>query len=201
MLGKWHLVADDETNMASSKRNWPIGRGFERFYGFLGGETNQWYPDLVYDNHLVEQPAMPEDGYHLSTDLTDRAIEFITDAKAIAPDKPFFMYFCPGAGHAPHHAPKEWIDKYKGSFDMGYEAYPRDHPRPSEEARDLSRRRRAVPDQPATRTRRASTASPGRRSTSSGRGTRSPTTRSSCSAAWPRSTPASSATPTTRSAG
>ena len=123
MLGKWHLVAADEMNLASTKRNWPIGRGFERYYGFLGGETNQWYPDLIYDNHPVEQPSWPEDGYHLTTDLTDKAIEFIKDTKAIAPDKPFFMYFCPGACHAPHHAPKEWIEKYEGKFDMGYEKY------------------------------------------------------------------------------
>jgi arylsulfatase A-like enzyme len=123
MLGKWHLCPSDEMNMASTKRNWPVGRGFERYYGFLGGETNQWYPDLVYDNHPVEQPAMPEDGYHLTTDLTDKAIEFIRDAKMIVPDKPFFMYFCPGATHAPHHAPKEWIDRYRGRFDMGYERH------------------------------------------------------------------------------
>ncbi len=122
-VGKWHLCAEDEMNLASSKRQWPLGRGFERYYGFLGGETNQWYPDLVYDNHPVRQPATPEEGYHLSVDLTDRAIEFVQDAKAIAPDKPFFLYYCPGAAHAPHHAPKEWIDKYKGTFDMGYEAY------------------------------------------------------------------------------
>ena len=109
--------------MASTKRNWPVGRGFERYYGFLGGETNQWYPDLIYDNHPVEQPSWPEDGYHLTTDLTDRAIEFIKDAKMIASDKPFFMYFCPGACHAPHHAPTEWIEKYEGKFDMGYEKY------------------------------------------------------------------------------
>jgi arylsulfatase len=123
MLGKWHLVAADEMNMASTKRNWPIGRGFERYYGFLGGETNQWYPDLVYDNHPVDQPSTPDEGYHLTTDLTDKAIEFIKDAKVIAPDKPFFMYFCPGATHAPHHAPPEWIEKYRGKFDMGYERY------------------------------------------------------------------------------
>jgi arylsulfatase len=123
MLGKWHLVAADEMNLASTKRNWPIGRGFERYYGFLGGATNQWYPDLVYDNHPVEQPAVPEDGYHLTTDLADKAIEFIRDAKVIAPDKPFFMYFAPGACHAPHHAPPEWIERYRGRFDMGYEAY------------------------------------------------------------------------------
>jgi len=123
MLGKWHLCPAAEMNMASTKGNWPLGRGFERFYGFLGGETNQWYPDLVYDNHPVAQPAAPEDGYHLTTDLTDKAIEFVKDAKAIAPEKPFFMYFCPGATHAPHHAPKDWIEKYRGRFDMGYEAY------------------------------------------------------------------------------
>jgi arylsulfatase A-like enzyme len=123
MVGKWHLCAEDEMNLASSKRQWPLGRGFERFYGFLGAETNQWYPDLVYDNHPVEQPTSPEDGYHFSVDITDKAIEFIRDAKAIAPDKPFFFYYCPGAAHAPHHAPKEWADKYKGRFDMGYEAY------------------------------------------------------------------------------
>jgi arylsulfatase A-like enzyme len=123
MLGKWHLVAADEMNMGSTKRNWPVGRGFERYYGFLGGETNQWYPDLIYDNHPVDQPTTPEEGYHLTSDLTSKAIEFIKDAKVIAPDKPFFMYFCPGATHAPHHAPKEWIEKYKGKFDMGYEAY------------------------------------------------------------------------------
>ena len=110
-------------NLASIKRQWPLGRGFERFYGFLGAETNQWYPDLVYDNHPVEQPRSPEEGYHLTTDLADKALEFIRDAKAVAPDKPFFFYFCPGACHAPHHAPKEWADRYKGKFDMGYEAY------------------------------------------------------------------------------
>src|SRR6201999_1599389 len=105
------------------KAQWPVGRGFERFYGFLGAETNQWYPDLVYDNHPIEQPALPSEGYHLTVDLTDRALEFIRDAKAVAPDKPFFLYYCPGACHAPHHAPKEWIDRYRGKFDMGYEAY------------------------------------------------------------------------------
>ena len=123
IVGKWHLCAEDEMNLASSKHQWPLGRGFERYYGFLGGETSQWYPDLVYDNHPVRPPATPEQGYHLTVDLTDRAIEFVQDAKAIAPDKPFFLYFCPGAAHAPHHAPKEWIDRYKGTFDMGYEAY------------------------------------------------------------------------------
>jgi arylsulfatase len=122
MVGKWHLCPTDEMNLASTRRNWPSGRGFERWYGFLGAETNQWYPDLVYDNHPVDQPRSPEDGYHLTEDLTDKAIEFIQDAKAIAPEKPFFLYYAPGACHAPHHAPKEWIDKFAGRFDMGYEA-------------------------------------------------------------------------------
>jgi len=123
MLGKWHLCPEDEYSLASTKRNWPVGRGMERFYGFLGGETNQWYPDLVYDNHYVDQPYGPEDGYHLTVDLVDHAIQFIADAKVVAPEKPFFMYFSPGATHAPHHAPQEWIEKYKGKFDMGYERY------------------------------------------------------------------------------
>jgi arylsulfatase len=122
-VGKWHLTPEDEMNMASSKRQWPLGRGFERFYGFLGAETNQWYPDLVYDNHPVDQPATPEEGYHFSTDITDRALSFIRDAKAVAPEKPFLLYYCPGACHAPHHAPKDWSDKYRGKFDMGYEAF------------------------------------------------------------------------------
>jgi arylsulfatase A-like enzyme len=123
IVGKWHLCAEDEMNLASSKRQWPLGRGFERYYGFLGGETNQWYPDLIHDNHPVAAPRTPEQGYHLTVDLTDKAIEFIQDAKAIAPDKPFLLYYCPGAAHAPHHAPKEWIGRYRGVFDMGYEAY------------------------------------------------------------------------------
>jgi arylsulfatase A-like enzyme len=122
MVGKWHLCPDAEMNLASSRRNWPTGRGFERFYGFLGAETNQWYPDLVYDSHPVEAPRSPEAGYHLTEDITDKALEFIKDAKAIAPEKPFFLYYAPGACHAPHHAPKEWIDKFRGQFDMGYEA-------------------------------------------------------------------------------
>src|SRR5947209_330345 len=122
MVGKWHLCAQDEMNLAASKRNWPVGRGFERFYGFLGAETNQWYPDLVHDNHPVDPPATPAEGYHLSVDLTDKAIEFIDDIKVIAPERPVFLYYALGAAHAPHHVPREWADRYKGRFDMGYEA-------------------------------------------------------------------------------
>jgi arylsulfatase len=93
-------------NLASTRRNWPSGRGFERWYGFLGAETNQWYPDLVHDNHPVDQPSTPEEGYHLTEDITHKALEFIKDAKAVAPEKPFFLYYSPGACHAPHHAPR-----------------------------------------------------------------------------------------------
>ena len=122
MVGKWHLCPTVEMNLASTRRNWPSGRGFERWYGFLGAETNQWFPDLVYDNHPVDPPRTPEQGYHLTEDLTDKALEFIKDAKAVAPDKPFFLYYAPGAAHAPHHVAKEWSDRFKGRFDMGYEA-------------------------------------------------------------------------------
>src|SRR3954452_11798044 len=122
MVGKWHLCPTDEMNLAATRRNWPTGRGFERWYGFLGAETNQWYPDLVYDNHPVDQPRSPEEGYHLTEDITDKALEFIKDARAVAPEKPFFLYYAPGPCHAPHHAPKEWIGKFKGRFDIGYEA-------------------------------------------------------------------------------
>jgi arylsulfatase A-like enzyme len=130
-VGKWHLTPLDETNMAATKRNWPSGRGFERFYGFLGGETSQYYPDLVQDQQFIDAPDQPvsddewlagEEGYHLTEDLVDRAIAMIGDAKQVAPERPFLMYFCPGAGHAPHQVPKEWADRYRGSFDTGYEA-------------------------------------------------------------------------------
>lgn len=121
-VGKWHLAPGEECNLAAYKGRWPLGRGFERFYGWLGGETNSYYPDLVHDNHPIEPPARPEDGYHLADDMTEKAIEFIRDAKVIDPDKPFFMYYAPQAGHAPHLVPTEWVDKYKGKFDEGYEA-------------------------------------------------------------------------------
>ena len=122
-VGKWHLSPPEHETAAGPYDRWPLGRGFERYYGFLGGDTNQWYPELVYDNHAVEQPKTPEEGYHLSIDLADKAIEFIQDAHVNAPDKPFFLYYATGAGHAPHHVPKEWADKYKGKFDMGWDKY------------------------------------------------------------------------------
>jgi len=121
--GKWHLTPSEQVSAAGPYDRWPLGRGFERYYGFLGGDTHQYYPDLVYDNHRTEPPTTPEEGYHLSADLADKAIQFIADAKQIAPDKPFFLYFAPGANHAPHHVPKEWADKYKGKFDDGWDAF------------------------------------------------------------------------------
>ncbi len=148
MVGKWHLCPTDEMNLAAPRRNWPSGRGFERWYGFLGAETNQWYPDLVYDNHPVDQPRSPEEGYHLTDDLTDKALEFIADAKAVVPEKPFFLYYAPGACHAPHHAPKEWIEKFKGRFDMGYEAIRDSNAGPPEGTGNHSRRHRTAPHQP-----------------------------------------------------
>src|SRR5690606_10194598 len=117
-----HVAPSEERGVSAWKARWPLGRASGRFYGFLGGETNQWYPDLVDDNHAIDPPARPEDGYHLSRDLVDKAIGFIRDSKSVAPDKPWFMYFCPGCAHAPHHVWKEWADRYKGRFDMGYEA-------------------------------------------------------------------------------
>lgn len=122
-IGKWHLTPSEQISPAGPYDRWPLGRGFERFYGFLGGETHQYYPELVYDNHQVEPPKTPEEGYHLTEDLVDKAIQFIADGKQVAPDKPFFMYFCPGAMHAPHHVPREWADKYAGKFGDGWEAY------------------------------------------------------------------------------
>ncbi|MET9460378.1 arylsulfatase [Streptomyces canus] len=123
MIGKWHLMPSEHESAAGPYERWPLGRGFERFYGFLGGDSSQWYPDLVYDNHQVEPPATPEEGYHLTADLADRAMSFIADAKQVAPDKPFYLHFCTGATHAPHHVPKEWADRYRGEFDDGWDAY------------------------------------------------------------------------------
>lgn len=121
--GKWHLNPSEEGTPAGPYHRWPLGRGFERFYGFLGGETNQWFPDLVYDNHSVNAPKSPEEGYHLTEDLTDKAIQFIYDSHVNAPNKPFFLYHATGVAHAPHQVSKEWIDKYKGKFDIGWDKY------------------------------------------------------------------------------
>jgi arylsulfatase A-like enzyme len=122
-LGKNHNVPEQDVCSGASRKEWPLQKGFDRFYGFIGGETNQWYPDLVEDNRFIEPPYGPDQGYHLSKDLADQAITMIRDQKASNPSKPFFMWLCPGANHAPHQAPQEYIDKYKGKFDDGYDAY------------------------------------------------------------------------------
>ncbi len=122
-VGKWHLTPSEATSAAGPYDRWPLGRGFERYYGFLGGDTHQYYPELVRDNTQTEPDKTPEEGYHLTPDLVAKAKSMIADSKQVAPDKPFFMYFCTGAMHAPHHVPKEWADKYKGQFDKGWDAY------------------------------------------------------------------------------
>jgi len=122
-IGKWHLTPAEATSAAGPYDRWPLGRGFERYYGFLGGDSHQYYPELVRDNTQVEPEKTPEEGYHLTPDLVEKAKAMIADAKQVAPNKPFFMYFCTGAMHAPHHVPKEWADKYKGKFDDGWDAY------------------------------------------------------------------------------
>jgi len=122
-LGKNHNVPTEDISSSGSRSEWPLQKGFDRFYGFLGGETNNWYPDLVEDNHFITQPYGPADGYHLSKDLADQALRMLRDQRASTPSKPWFMWFCPGANHAPHHCPKDYADKYRGKFDDGYEAY------------------------------------------------------------------------------
>ncbi len=119
-VGKWHMTPAQEVHMGASRERWPLGRGFERYYGFMWGDTDQWRPDLAHDNHLIPVPDR-KPYYHLSEDITDKAIEFIKDLKSVTPSKPFFLYLAYGANHAPHQAPKEWIDKYKGKFDAGWE--------------------------------------------------------------------------------
>lgn len=121
-FGKCHEVPVWETSPIGPFDQWPTGGGgFEHFYGFIGGEAHQWYPSLYDGTTPVEVEKTPEEGYHFMADMTDRAIGWIGQQKALAPDKPFFAYFAPGATHAPHHVPKEWADKYKGKFDAGWD--------------------------------------------------------------------------------
>jgi arylsulfatase A-like enzyme len=121
-FGKCHEVPVWQTSPAGPFDAWPAGGGgFEYFYGFIGGEANQWYPTLYEGTIPVEPKKTPEEGYHLVEDMTDKAMAWISQQKALASDKPFFVYFAPGATHAPHHVPKEWADKYKGKFDQGWD--------------------------------------------------------------------------------
>jgi arylsulfatase len=121
-FGKCHEVPMWETSSMGPFDRWPTGSGFEHFYGFVGGEANQWYPGLFEGTAAVEPPRTPEEGYHLTEDLADRAISWVRQQKAFMPDKPFFVYFAPGATHAPHHVAPEWADRYEGKFDKGWDA-------------------------------------------------------------------------------
>jgi len=118
-VGKWHLAPVHHASPAGPYDYWPLGKGFQRFYGFMEGETDQFHPDLVYDNHFIPTPN--KEGYHLSEDLVDHANQFITDHVSVVPEKPFFLYLSFGAQHVPHQAPLEYIEKYKGKYDVGWD--------------------------------------------------------------------------------
>ena len=122
-VGKWHLTPDEDTHLGAPRGNWPLGRGFERYYGFFHGETNQFEPSLVHDNHRIAPPESWEDGYHVTEDLAEHAIEYINDLRHVDPDKPFLLYFATGACHSPHQAPAEWIAEYSGAFDNGWDEW------------------------------------------------------------------------------
>jgi arylsulfatase len=122
-VGKWHLTPEEDTHLGARRDRWPLARGFERFYGFFPGETSQFAPALAYDSHFVEPPRHFEDGYHLSEDLADRAIEFMADLRHVDPDKPFFCYLATGACHSPHQAPASYVEHYRGRFDGGWDAW------------------------------------------------------------------------------
>jgi len=121
-FGKCHEVPVWQTSPMGPFDAWPTGSGFDYFYGFIGGETNQYYPAIYEGTTAVEPDKTPEEGYHFTEDMTDKAITWVRQEKSLMPDKPFFMYFAPGATHAPHHVPTEWSDKYRGRFDQGWDA-------------------------------------------------------------------------------
>jgi len=121
-FGKNHNTPDWESSVVGPFDRWPTGLGFDYFYGFIGGETHQYYPVLFENTRAVEPETSPEDGYHFMTDMTDRAIGWLRYSKSVNPDKPVLLYFAPGAAHAPHHAPKDWREKYTGQFDQGWDA-------------------------------------------------------------------------------
>jgi arylsulfatase len=121
-FGKCHEVPTWETSPFGPFDHWPVGNGFEYFYGFLAGETNQWYPALFEGTTPVQLEKTPEEGYHLMEDMTTKAIRWVRQHQVLLPDKPFFLYFAPGATHAPHHVPRDWADHYRGRFDRGWDA-------------------------------------------------------------------------------
>ena len=184
-FGKCHEVPVWETSPAGPFNAWPTGGGgFEYFYGFIGGEAHQWYPSLYEGTTPIEVKTTPEEGYHFMADMTDKAIGWIGQQRALMPDKPFFVYFAPGATHAPHHVPKEWADKYKGKFDGGWDRLREETIARQKTAGRHSRRTAGSP--------RATRRSP--------RGTRCRMTSSRCCAGRWRSTRDFSSTPTITSA-
>src|SRR5690606_612764 len=124
-LGKWHNTPSEETGPSGPFDRWPVGPlfGFDRIYGFMGGDSNQWYPKLYNGREPIDQPKLPEEGYHLSEDLVDKTIEFISTHESVDPEKPWLCFLAFGACHAPHHVWPEWIEKYRGKFDMGWDRY------------------------------------------------------------------------------
>ena len=121
-FGKCHEVPVWQTSPMGPFDNWPTGSGFEHFYGFLGGETNQYFPSIYEGTKAVEPESTPEEGYHFTEDMTDRTIAWVCQQKALMPDKPFFVYYAPGATHAPHQVPEEWADRHRGRFSAGWDA-------------------------------------------------------------------------------
>lgn len=121
--GKWHLAPMEECSAAGPHTNWPLQKGFDKFYGFMNGETDQFSPELTRDNHHIDQPRTAEEGYHVSEDLVDEAQRWISDLTSVRPDRPFFLYLAFGAMHAPHQAPQSYLDRWKGRFDEGYEVW------------------------------------------------------------------------------
>ncbi|MEJ0064211.1 MAG: arylsulfatase [Caulobacteraceae bacterium] len=119
--GKWHLAPMSECSAAGPYANWPLQKGFDRYYGFLQGETDQFFPELTSDNHFVDAPGGPEEGYHVSEDIVDRSATMVRDLTSLAPERPFFLYLAFGAMHSPHQAPEAWLKKYRGRFDAGWD--------------------------------------------------------------------------------
>ena len=183
-IGKNHNTPAYQYTVAGPFDQWPSGMGFDYFYGFMGGETDQWTPYLFQNNKQIF-PWIGKTGYNLTTDLADEAISYMKELNAAAPDKPFFVYYVPGGSHSPHQPKKEWSDKFKGKFDMGWNALRERDLREPEEARRRSRRTRSSPS--------------GR--TACRNGIRCRRTRRSSSRARLKFMPATPPTPTTRSAG
>ena len=182
-FGKSHETAAWEVSPSGPTNRWPTRSGFDKFYGFIGGEANQWAPTIYDGLNQIEPPKDPN--YHFLTDMTDQAIDWTKAVKSLTPDKPFFVYFAPGATHAPHHVPKEWIAKYKGKFDQGWDKL-------REETLARQKKLGVVPAGHQARAQAGGDQGLGHAD--------APTSRSSSPTRW-RSSPVTASSPTTRSAG